>query len=397
MYFDRADVFMIAISSREIIIEINRKGCETLGYPKDEIVGKKWFENFVPKPEQETARRVFHEMLSGSLRHVHNEYSVLSRIGRELVFNWHNVLASDENGNTIGMLSSGVDITERKQAEKTARKIENRLQISIDSMIEGCQIIDYDWRYTYINESAAKQGRKTKQELLGRTMMEAYQGIEKTEMFDHLRNCMTNRVSHKMENLFTFADGSTGWFELRIEPVPEGILVLSLDITKEKEIKIELNKYRNRLEEVVKERTGQLAKLNEKLTMEIHEHRKTEEGLKLRATILEKANEPIFLMNTKGFFAYANEAASKSYGYTLDEFLSLNLSQLLRPEEAPSAESRLKEILEKGQLQLETTHLRKDKTPIHVLMQHSLIKTQHGQFIVSVVRELKIRIKNKRT
>ena len=41
-------------------------------------------------------------------------------------------------------------------------------------MIEGCQIIDFDWRYLYVNDAAAKQGRKKKQELLGYTMMQVY-------------------------------------------------------------------------------------------------------------------------------------------------------------------------------------------------------------------------------
>ena len=134
-------------------------------------------------------------------------------------------------------------------------------------MLEGCQIIDYDWRYVYVNEAVAKQGRKTKEELLGYTMMQAYPGIDKTELFNHLRNCMTNRVPHQIDNEFTFHDGSKGWFELRIEPVPEGILILSVDITKNKEIEAELNKYRNRLEEVVAERTAECSKSKQTINL----------------------------------------------------------------------------------------------------------------------------------
>ena len=39
-----------------------------------------------------------------------------------------------------------------------------------------------------------------------------------------------------MKNEFVFPNGSTGWFELRIEPVPEGILILSIDITERENI-----------------------------------------------------------------------------------------------------------------------------------------------------------------
>ena len=44
-----------------------------------------------------------------------------------------------------------------------------------------------------------------------------------------------------MDNEFTFADGSKAWFELHMEPVPEGVLILSIDITKNKSIEAELD------------------------------------------------------------------------------------------------------------------------------------------------------------
>ena len=387
-FFESADAFMIAIGSDEIVTDVNKKACEILGYSRDEIKGKNWFDSFVSKAKREDARRFFHDMLQGSLRHVHSEYIVITKRGEERIFNFHNIIVSDEKGNTIGMLSSGDDVTALRRKETALKEMENRLQISLDSMFEGCQIIDHDWRYVYVNEAAAKQGRKTKTELLGYTMMQVYPGIDRTEMFSHLRNCMTNRVPHQMDNEFTFPDGSKGWFELHIEPVPEGVLILSMDITKNKEIEEELNKYRYRLEEVVAHRTAECSKANEELTREIEEHQKMEEGLKLRAIILDNAREAIFLMNTKGDFAYANEAASKTYGYSLDEFLNMNIRSLLQPEDVPTIESLLKDIVEKTLVSHEMVHVRKDKSPIPVKVNHSLVKTLHGQFIVVVIREI---------
>jgi signal transduction histidine kinase len=67
--------------------------------------------------------------------------------------------------------------------------------------------------------------------MVGHTMMEQYPGIETTAMFAVLRRCMQERVSENIENEFTYPDGSKGWFELSIQPVTEGIFVLSADIT----------------------------------------------------------------------------------------------------------------------------------------------------------------------
>jgi len=387
-YFDSADVIMIAVSSDEIITDINKKGCILLEYSKDEILGKNMFNDFVPKKMRENARRFFHEMLTGHLRHVHSEYPVSKKSGQEVIINWHNILVSDEKGIVIGALGSGTDVTEQRQAEEATMKMENRLQATLDSMLEGCQIIDFDWRYAYVNEAIARQGRRAKKELLGHTMMEMYPGIENTELFSCLKDCMIKRIPHQMENEFIFPDGSKGWFELRIEPAPEGILILSHDVTKRKELEEELNKYRHRLEEVVTARTAECAKVNEQLTEEIEEQRRKEEGLRLRAIILDNAREAIFLVNSNGNFVYANEAAAKTYGYSRDEFLNLNLRRLLRPEEAHLFESRLRKVLEEGQLELETVHVRKDGSELTVKVHHSLVKTLHGEFIVSVMQEL---------
>ena len=65
MFFDCADAFMIAIGSDEVVTDINKKACEILGYSKDEIWGKNWFDSFLPKAKREDARLFFHDMLVG--------------------------------------------------------------------------------------------------------------------------------------------------------------------------------------------------------------------------------------------------------------------------------------------------------------------------------------------
>ena len=132
---------------------------------------------------------------------------------------------------------------------------EERYRGILDRMLEGCQIIGFDWRYLYLNEVAASHGRRPKEKLLGQTMMEVYPGIEKTEMFAQLRLCMEKRISHYMENEFVFPDSSKGCFELSMEPVPEGVLIRSRDITE-----------RKRIEEALKQSEAKYRELAESIT-----------------------------------------------------------------------------------------------------------------------------------
>ena len=115
------------------------------------------------------------------------------------------------------------------------------LQEILDQTLEGFQVISSDWRYVYVNDTVAQHGRRTKEELIGKTMMECYPGIEDTPVFTHCRQAMEEKTDTVVDNEFTYPDGSTGWFKLFIRPVQDGILILSVDITKQKKLEQELH------------------------------------------------------------------------------------------------------------------------------------------------------------
>ncbi len=113
---------------------------------------------------------------------------------------------------------------------------EARYHGTLEHMLEGCQIIGYDWHYLYLNETAARHGRRPREELLGRTPMECFPGFDQLPIFATMRRCMIERTGARVENPFTAADGTQSWFELSIQPVPEGIFILSLDVSERRRV-----------------------------------------------------------------------------------------------------------------------------------------------------------------
>ncbi|MEO8523922.1 MAG: PAS domain S-box protein [Caldimonas sp.] len=137
----------------------------------------------------------------------------------------------DGGGQVVGASMIARDTTRRWQAESQLRASEARYRRTLDGILEGCQLIGFDWTYLYLNDASAVHNRRPNEELLGRKMTEAWPGIENTGVFALLRRCMEERVPFHEEVEFAFPEGEKGWFDVRTHPVPEGIFVLSLNVT----------------------------------------------------------------------------------------------------------------------------------------------------------------------
>ena len=131
------------------------------------------------------------------------------------------------------------------------RALEARYAEVLTGMVEGAQLVDFDWRYVFLNPTAALQARKPSAELIGRTMTACFPGIERTPLFETLETCMTQRTPQRLETEFVFEDGSAGHFQLSVTPVPAGIFILSHDITERVTLLREVTAARAFLDRVV--------------------------------------------------------------------------------------------------------------------------------------------------
>jgi len=139
----------------------------------------------------------------------------------------------------------------RRAAEAALLESEKRYEGVLNNMIEGCRIIGFDWRYLYVNNAAAVQGHNTVDELMGRNMIELFPWIVDTAAFKDMQTCMEKRIPVYQESEFHYPDGSMNWYQYSIQPVPEGIFILSVDITEQKLSSINLQKVTDSLQTVL--------------------------------------------------------------------------------------------------------------------------------------------------
>jgi PAS domain S-box-containing protein len=240
------------------------------------------------------------------------------------------------DGVVLGFFVVVTDITKQRVGEEAFRTAALSREV-LDGLLEGCQVIGPDWRYLYLNDLAAAQGRKLKEELVGRTMMECYPGIDTTPMFSKLRQCMTERRHDWMTNDFTFPDGSQICFDLRFVPVPQGVCILSLDVTER----------RHRL-----------------------------------AAIVNDSDDAIIGRTLDGIITSWNKSAERMFGFSADETIGKSMTALVPTHLKDEEEDIRKRLVEGKRIEhFETVRLNRDGAMVDVSATYSPIRDSTGAII----------------
>jgi PAS domain S-box-containing protein len=128
-YLDIANTMIVVFQKDGAVGLINRKGCDVLEAEEHEIVGKNWFDCFVPEAEREDRRRQFQDQIAGrAALPGHHEQTVRTRLGQLRLIAWHNAALRDEAGAVTGFLTSGEDVTCRRSAEAQVLAYQEQLR-----------------------------------------------------------------------------------------------------------------------------------------------------------------------------------------------------------------------------------------------------------------------------
>jgi len=294
-------------------LEINETELKWLGYTKEELVGRLRFQDIITTGEKERfpgQYAAFKE--KGFVQDV--EFELVRKDGTILPAILSATAIYDEQGTYLRSRTTVLDYTERKklddQLKQFNRELETRVELKtreviekeqqyrflLENMREGIQVISHDWKYIFVNHSVEGQSSYSAEELLGHTIMEIYPGVEQTELFAVLKRCMEERTATIFENEFSFSNRIKGWFELSIQPVPEGLFILSMDITERKKAEAFL---------VASEETRRL--------------------------IMDSAQDAIICIDTAGRITVWTPKAEKIFGWNEPEVLGKELAGTIIP------------------------------------------------------------------
>jgi len=174
-YLDIVAAIVVAIDAEQKVTLINEAGCKLLALSRDQIVGKNWFDHFLPAEHRERTRAVFKQLICGQIQPVeYFENPILTGRGQSSIIEWHNTVLRDETGAITGTLSSGLDVTERRSVEQALQRHRQELQDILDSVHALIFYKDTDNRIVRVNRAFADAMGMTKEQMEGKSCFELW-------------------------------------------------------------------------------------------------------------------------------------------------------------------------------------------------------------------------------
>ncbi len=156
-YLDVVGAMIIALDAQGRVSMINRWGCDILGLPEARIVGRCWFDDFLPPEIVPAVREIFGQLMQGEVEPVEfAEGDIVTASGERRTIAWHNSVLRGEGGEIVGILSSGEDVTERNRAMAALEKERGFLQNVIDGIDDPLMVVGPDYRILRANAQALR-------------------------------------------------------------------------------------------------------------------------------------------------------------------------------------------------------------------------------------------------
>ena len=238
------------------------------------------------------------------------------------------------DGQVAGTISVARDITERKHAEEALRESEERYRRIAENMSDMVSDVDAEGLFRYISPSHQRILGYRPEDLLGTAAFDKFHPDDKDRVSSVYMEGVITKTDREAEYRYRHADGHYVWLRSSGHIILDGAgkylgsIINSSDITE-----------RKRMEDVLKE--------SEK---------------KYRA-ILENASDAILLTDEQGNLIEANRMAEKLWGYTREELLEMNYTQLHPMMELDRTIAAFKNIVKHGKGSLQNgVILRKDGT-----------------------------------
>jgi PAS domain S-box-containing protein len=355
---DGAGTLVMLLDRQGRIVRFNQTCQQLSAYSLEEVQGKYFWDLLLIPEEIESFKTVFYSLILTKLP-AEYENNWLTKQNQKRLISWHHSVLLDRQGNVEFIVSTGTDITERRQTEFNLRLSEKKLKLAL----EFSQIGYWEWDL-HTNDIVASANTLA---FLG------YGPGSGTMDYDSYFQCihpkdleqvqkkifyaLANSTDYEAEYRVILSDGKIRWVSSkgRGEYDENGelhrMIGVLMDISDRKKAELENLCFIQALEE-----------LNQELDTQVKQRTQELE------TIFNQVGVGIAKLGLDGYPIKANQTLCQLLGYSLEEILTKNLEDICHPQDFPFSKEQIDKLWS-GQQQnfsLETRYICKNGTVIWV-------------------------------
>ncbi len=327
------------------------------GYSINEIRGENWFDLFIPERDRESIKQLF-QKATHEISTEGNVNAIITKDGRERYIVWYDAPIRSESGDITGLLSTGQDITDLRQAEELYNTIASNSPVGVYISQEG--------RLKFVNPEFQRLTGYTDVELYEFEPYDLVHPNDKRMVRNNAIKMLKGEITTPYEFRVLDRDGAVRWAMESVTSIhyngKPAVLGSFMDITENK-----------LAEEAV---------------------RQSEEKL---GTIIKSIPQGIMVTGLEGTISQVNASTLTLFGLTSEEeIIGKNaLDFALVSERERILEDITKAREENRQISFEYSALRKDGTTFSAMMSIAMIHDTEGvdAGIIGVVEDVSERQK----
>ncbi|MCP3872144.1 MAG: PAS domain S-box protein [Desulfobacteraceae bacterium] len=352
LIIDNANIWLNVLDEKANVIFWNKAAESISGYTKEEVVGhgRIWEWSYPEKEYREKIIAKAAEIIEKNEVLEDFETTIQCKDGEKRNISWYSRNLTNNQGDLIGSIALGRDITEHKRFEQTIKKNEKFLRTIYEAADNVAFVVTdlagKDTKILDVSPGAEKIFQYNREEVIGKKVaifhpQEIVEDFPKmqAELLEHKKGysgetVLVRKSGEQFSALFTIHP------KFDVEGNIDGTIGVSIDIT---ERKIEEERYRKTIESSI---------------------------------------DGFWIVNTRGSFLEVNKAYSNMIGYSRDELLKMSIMDIEAVEHPEETRKRIEKIVRIGSDQFESRHRHKEGYIIDVEVSATYTQDSGGLFFV---------------
>ncbi len=368
-YLDVSEALIAELDKKGTIINVNNMFLKILGYTKDELLGRNWFDVFVHTSQKEFVQAPFEKMMAGTGENIeYFENELLTKSGEARTIYWHNTVNRDDAGKIVSTLSSGMDITRVKKIEQGLTRAEARYKAAFEQAAVGVVDATSKGVLLNVNSEFCRITGYNPEELAGKSFGLITHPDDVKKDVEMIAKVEAGEIPcYSSEKRYIRKDGSVIWAHVNVSPVVISGRISHFFIV---------------VEDISQRKAAEAA---------------LEESEARFKSVFEKSAAGMSLTAADGKLLKVNGSLARMFGYTVDEMHLKNFSDITHPDDVADSKKQINYLLsgEKKTVHFEKRYIHKNGSIVWTDLSSTLFKGANGKPLYLITSIIDITEKKK--